>query len=208
MGDVERNLTLVVDTETTGLPPRVARAEVSARHSEAWNQCRLVQIAWIVFDEAGKELSRRCHIVRPSGFAIPEAAARIHGITDAVAAEQGVELAAVWDELTAVLPAIETVVAHNIAFDHSVIASELWRSERADMFAEWTDRIPFRYCTMLQGCRPGEKWPRLAELHDRLFADSPIDPESLHRADADADVCAKIYWKMREPVTRPLQTTD
>lgn len=196
---VDRTLTLVIDTETTGLPPRLGRTEVSPRNSNAWARCRLVQVAWLLFDsENGAEVSRASHIINPAGeFTIPEQAARIHGITDAVAAAEGVHLSEICAKLENILPRVETIVAHNMAFDHAVVASELWRAKQHSLHDQWVNQIPFRYCTMLQGCRRGEKWPRLYELYQRVLG-KVLDPATLHRADADAAACAEIYWKMIE----------
>ena len=67
---------LFFDTETTGLPKRY-----NAPMDDLDNWPRLVQVAWILFDEEGKEIVSNSYIVRPEGFIIPKESSLIHGIT-------------------------------------------------------------------------------------------------------------------------------
>lgn len=70
---------LFFDTETTGLSHR---------------NDHVVQIAWVLTDAAGNIKVEECHVIRPNGYSIPPAAARIHGITTAKACEIGQDRAA------------------------------------------------------------------------------------------------------------------
>ncbi|HQN80738.1 MAG TPA: hypothetical protein PLB64_06750, partial [Kiritimatiellia bacterium] len=58
-----------------------------------------VQLAWLLCDEAGNELASASRIIRPQGYTIPPAAARIHGITTERALAEGVVLADALDEV-------------------------------------------------------------------------------------------------------------
>jgi len=60
-----------------------------------------------------------------------------------------------------------------------------------------------RYCTMKNGTdicaikvdgRVSKKWPRLSELHQKLFDEVPI---GLHNSLVDVMACLKCYLKMR-----------
>ena len=56
---------------------------------ELENWPRLVQIAWLLCDEDGKELKRGNKIIYPVDFDIPEEASDIHGITLEKARDSG-----------------------------------------------------------------------------------------------------------------------
>ena len=58
---------LFFDTETTGLP-KLWQAPVT----DTDNWPRLVQIAWVLSDTAGKELAKQESIIKPEDFLIPE----------------------------------------------------------------------------------------------------------------------------------------
>ena len=75
---------LFFDTETTGLPKRW-----NAPVTDLENWPRLVQLAWIMYDDRGNMLESRDVIVKPEGFTIPPEASRVHGITTLVAREKG-----------------------------------------------------------------------------------------------------------------------
>lgn len=56
---------LFFDTETTGLPKRW-----NAPVTDLENWPRLVQLAWIMYDDRGNMLESRDVIVKPEGFTI------------------------------------------------------------------------------------------------------------------------------------------
>lgn len=182
--------TLVFDTETTGLPPRTK----SYTESTAWESCRIVQIAWSIF--RGSELEHKfCAIIKPDGFTIPPFVSKIHGITDAIAYEQGVSIHDVFAELQQDLADVSTVVAHNMKFDDNVLLSELHRYGKDDMVTEWQQKS--KVCTMLMGCKhmQTKKWPKLIELYKHL-SDNAAHDGLLHRADTDVALCAYCFFKM------------
>ena len=63
---------LFFDTETTGLPKRW-----NAPVTDLENWPRLVQLAWIMYDDRGNMLESRDVIVKPEGFTIPPEASRV-----------------------------------------------------------------------------------------------------------------------------------
>jgi DNA polymerase III epsilon subunit-like protein len=67
---------LFLDTETTGVTP----------------QDRIVSICWSLYNARGREVATEHHIIFPEGFTIPADAARIHGITTAIARKRGIPL--------------------------------------------------------------------------------------------------------------------
>ena len=147
------------DTETTGVNK---------------SSDRVVQLAWLISTESGKELSRKNFLIKPSGFIIPSAAEKIHGISTDVASRFGVSLRKALLDFSHDVNKCNVVVAHNISFDLGMLRPEFdrenikWRLDEKLMIC--TMRASTNWCRLakLDG-RPGYKWPKLDELHYRLF---------------------------------------
>ena len=145
---------LIFDTETTGLPKNW---KAPVQRLDNWP--RLVQLAWILYDEQGKDQLKHSRIIKPEGFTIPHDAARVHGITTARALREGEPLVEVLQEFCGVVNRDNlTLVAHNIAFDEKIIGAELLRMNLASKFFE----LP-KICTMkssIDFCNlPNKKYP-------------------------------------------------
>ncbi len=69
-------MNLFFDTETTGLP-RNWKAPVT----DTKNWPRMVQLAYLLFDDAGNQIDGGDYIIKPVGFTIPDDAARVHRIS-------------------------------------------------------------------------------------------------------------------------------
>ncbi len=183
---------LFFDTETTGLP-----SNWQAPVTDLANWPRLVQVAWILFDESGNEIERGDHIIKPIGFSIPLDASNIHGITTEKANSDGVNLRYVLDEFDNQLEKAAYLVAHNIAFDEKIMGSEFLRNNMLNSIP-----LKRKICTMLSTTDYvgipgyyGNKWPKLSELHNKLFG---FDFDEAHNAAADINATAKCFWKARE----------
>jgi len=183
---------LFFDTETTGLP-RNYKAPVSDLN----NWPRLVQIAWLVTDIEGNELGGKNYIVKPNGFSIPKEASRVHGITTEIALKKGEEIAPVLESFLDDLEEASVAIAHNITFDEKIAGSELLRSGYPNLLDSKR-----RFCTMRSSTSfcaipgyYGNKWPKLQELHVKLFGE---DFDGAHDALADVKACARCFFKLRE----------
>jgi DNA polymerase III epsilon subunit-like protein len=181
---------LFFDTETTGLPQNY-----KAPVTDLDNWPRLVQLAWLVYDSEGKKISSREMVIKPEGFSIPEESSKVHGISTEDAIERGVSLKSALDEFAKVIKDSQIVVAHNVSFDEKIIGAEFLRKKvEHDLFEtirvctkeEATDycQIPGYY---------GYKWPRLSELHIKLFGK---DFEDAHDALVDVEACAKCFFEL------------
>ena len=182
---------LFFDTETTGLPRSFIAPE-----SDFDNWPRLVQIAWILCDEKGGEVSRKSLIIKPEGFTIPEDAVRIHKITTEMALDKGIPLAEALSEFNQATLKADVLIAHNIAFDQRIIGAEFLRK---DIPSGITRLKPF--CTMLNStefCKlpsyRGWKPPRLYELHMKLFSKGF---ERAHDALADTEACMRCFFELK-----------
>ena len=184
---------LFFDTETTGLPK-----DYKAPSSDLDNwSCRLVQLSWIMKDEKQNLLSQGDFIIKPEGFEIPAASSDVHGITTEIAKEKGLDLKkAVYYFLGACRMA-DLIIGHNVNYDMHVVGAELIRTWGKDFI----EKLPTAD-TMLASidlCKiPGKygyKYPKLMELHNKLFG---CDFEDAHNSFADISATEKCFWEMRK----------
>ena len=185
---------LFFDTETTGLPK-----SWKAPLSDLGNWPNIVQIAWALFDEDGAQLALYDHIIKPEGFVIPESATAIHGISTERALKEGRPVAEVLREFSEAVRGAACLVAHNMDFDEKMVRVELLRQEMPDVLQP----VPVhqKICTMKNStgyCKIpgpyGNKWPKLSELHIKLF---DVDFEDQHNAASDVLCCAKCFFELR-----------
>ena len=188
-----------LDTETTGVPTSRSAMPASVRQ---WS--RLVQIAWAAYDGPGSCLAVEAHLVYPTDFAIPAATTRIHGISTARAKSEGMALGWVMDRfLRAMREHGRILVGHNVGFDRNVIAAEMYRLGYSKATVEMEFCATRHLCLMTTTatyCRlPGRfgkaKYPTLAELHRKLFGDTP---RLCHTAPADVETSARCFFRLRE----------
>jgi DNA polymerase III subunit epsilon len=183
---------LFFDTETTGLPKNWKRP-----HTDTDNWPRMVQIAWLLFDLKGKQLDSKNYIIKPDGYTIPKEVSMIHGITTSRAENEGHDLIQVLTEFSEYINESEYMVAHNMSFDEKIAGAEFVRKNVPNKLF-----VKKRFCTMLSStdiCKiPGPygyKWPKLAELHYKLFRE---DFDDAHDASVDISITAKCFWEMKK----------
>lgn len=167
---------LFFDVETTGLPPKGAKWETDFAQFPD-----IVQISWSIGD------IEKDFIIKPEGWDIPAEAAEIHGITTEIALEKGTPFAIVIDEFLTDAEKAPLICAHNIYFDTSMIKSNVlhycgkqYYDEMCERQLDKSKRIDTMYKTikfvgaLYPNGRPG-KFPKLEELHDKLFPGETFD---------------------------------
>lgn len=182
---------LFFDTETTGLPKNW-----KAPVSDLNNWPRLVQLAYIIYDQNGNKISEGDHTIKPDGFIIPKESSNIHGITQEIAMEKGIALAGVLHEFQKLIEESELLIAHNMSFDEKIMGAEYLRLKGKDPIAPKK-----KICTMqrttdfcaIQGPY-GYKWPKLSELHIKLFN---ADFQEAHNAAVDIQATARCFWELK-----------
>lgn len=181
---------LFFDTETTGLPKNW-----KAPVTDLNNWPRMVQLAYIFQDRNGNVISQGDYIIKPSGFSIPTNSSAIHGITNDIAMREGKELAIVLEQFNTLLDKAEYLVAHNISFDEKIVGAEFLR-------VNMQNSIPLKrkICTMVSSTNfcaingpYGYKWPKLSELHYKLFN---TYFEEAHNARIDIQATSKCFWEL------------
>ena len=181
---------LFFDTETAGLP-KVWNAPLT----ELNNWPRMVQLAWLLYDENQNLISEANYIIKPEGFTISADAFNVHGISTEKALESGVHLEAVLHEFSELIHKSQIIIAHNVDFDSKIVGAEFLRSEIESALLDKP-----RFCTMKTTkklCQiPGPygyKWPKLSELHYYLLKKNI---EDAHDASVDVKACAKCFFEL------------
>ena len=242
--DRTRTLDLVFDVETTGLLPskmsniegtknREVRELSRKKHDETKYPITyknvadsleslpyITQISWVLIDAQQHNIieSYNEYIRLPVGVVVPEIVTQITGITAETCARRGVNVV---DAMAAFAQAFfrsSTVVAHNFAFDRTMICAEVER-HRSELYR----RVPYiscmfhpdsdstlgvhQYDTMFRtmkicqiyrekknGGAISLKPPKLVELYRTLFHETP---SNLHNSMVDVLVCARCFLKVR-----------
>lgn len=182
---------LFFDTETTGLP-RNWKAPVTDLN----NWPRMVQLAYLFYDRNARKISEGDFIIKPEGFTIPADASRVHGISTERAVREGQHLTSVLQQFQSLISQAEILVAHNMSFDEKIVGAEFLRKGMQNSIP-----LKKKICTMerttnfcaLDGPY-GYKWPKLSELHFKLFR---TGFDEAHNAAVDINVTAKCFWELK-----------
>lgn len=181
---------LFFDTETTGLPQNY-----NAPIEDLNNWPRLVQLAWSIYDKSGEKIDSSSFIIKPEGFEIPEQASSVHGITTERALKEGQKLENILQEFSQAISQAKIIVAHNMSFDEKIIGAEFLRTgvnhELFETIRVCTKEEATDYCQIPGNY--GYKWPRLSELHIKLFGE---DFEGAHDALTDVEACARCFFEL------------
>jgi DNA polymerase-3 subunit epsilon len=182
---------LFFDTETTGLPKNW-----KAPVTDLNNWPRLVQLAFLYYDRNGNKISGGDFIIKPDGFSIPVDASQFHGITTERAIREGKPLNSVLQQFKSMIDQAEVLVAHNMSFDEKIVGAEFLR-------LGIQNPVPAKrkICTMESSTEfcaisgpYGYKWPKLSELHYKLFR---TGFEEAHNAAVDITATAKCFWELK-----------
>ncbi len=184
---------LIFDTETTGLPKRW---DAPITDTDNWPRC--VQIAWQLHDGLGNLIEHQDMLVRPDGFNVPYEAEQIHGISTALAEQEGVALNQVLELFNEALSKAKFVVGQNVDFDINIMGCEFHR-----MYSETrlTSLPVLDTCTektaelcKIPGGRGGKfKLPTLTELHQFLFREPFAEA---HNATADVEATTRCFLEL------------
>jgi len=176
---------LVFDVETTG---------VKASDN-------IVQLAAILSDDQGKELDRMNCIIAPTDFVISKQNSQIHGITQQIAQDKGMERITVLLLFLELVTRADVLVAHNLKFDFRFVCGAL---EKLDLLDREAARKLLRMesvCTMkttthFTGIPQGKgyKWPKLNELYSKLFG---TGFEGAHNAIVDVEATLKCFFELK-----------
>jgi len=203
---------LIFDTETTGLPKS---RSINPDSLHLWPH--IVQFSYIIYDVTDNDICViEDNIIRVADdVEISQESAAIHGITNEISKSGGVDLNQVLSGFFGALKNVDMLVGHNISFDINVVVVELLRiiynqsnTVPADELLSYKTYLHMLnnyqniHCTMqnsIDMCaikvmgkngREYNKFPKLSELHQKLF-DSV--PNNLHNSLNDILITLRCY---------------
>ena len=200
--------TLFFDTETNGLPKSW---NASPYKTDNWPV--ILTLAWQLWDLTGDDsitfVSKGDYLISPPPSVVWDAEAQtIHGIARDHAVAHGRPAAEVLPEFVALVRSVDLIVAHNMAFDKTVLICEMIRLNPT-LRMDWWPR--FEYCTC-EGTKalcalppaPGKKPPRpsdpykkpkLVELYRYLFPGAPAE-FPFHSAAGDTECLTQCFLEL------------
>ena len=187
---------LFFDTETTGLP-----RNWNSPITDTSNWPRLVQLAYCLHEPDGTLVEAEDFIIKPDGYIIPAEVSKIHGITHERALSEGKELQTVLSTFHNLLLKASLLVAHNMDFDEKILGCEFYRLTKKNPLASkqkfCTMKSPdvINYCAIPPVRYGSYKWPKLLELHVKLFGS---DFEEAHNARVDILATSKCFFELKD----------
>jgi DNA polymerase III epsilon subunit-like protein len=210
---------LVFDTETSGLPKAKA---ISENTLNLWPH--ILQFSYVIYDTVLNDIIEiNDNIVKVSeDVFIAEDSIKVHGITNEYSDENGIPIDDIFNDFFYHLLNVDLLVGHNVSFDINMVRVELCRmiyqnmakkdskSENILNLCKYNLNLLVNsknICCTLQDSielckieaidkygRPYFKYPKLAELHQKLFE---TVPNNLHNSLNDILVTLRCYVKMK-----------
>ena len=208
---------LVFDTETTGLPKTKF---ISPSTLDQWPY--IVQFSFIIYDSSLNDIveSKDDIIKLPENVLIPEESTKIHNITNELSQKSGLQINKILNVFFDHLRNVDRLVGHNIEFDLNMIKVEISRiinenqvtSEQLKSYKynlhflnnykniSCTLKDSIKFCNIQvinKSGKPYLKYPKLIELHDKLFNETP---KNLHNSFNDILVTLRCFMKLKHNI--------
>jgi len=208
---------LVFDTETTGLPKTKF---ISPSTLEEWPY--IVQFSFIIYDSSLNDIveSKDYLIKLPENVSIPEESTKIHNITNELSQKSGLQINKILDEFFYYLREVDRLIGHNVEFDLNMVKVEMLRiinkspvtREKLKLYKNnlhflnnyenisCTLKDSIEFCNIQVISKTGKtylKYPRLIELHEKLFNKLP---KNLHNSFNDILVTLRCFMKLKHDI--------
>ena len=208
---------LVFDTETTGLPKTKF---ISPSTLDQWPY--IVQFSFIIYDSSLNDIveSKDYIIKLPENVLIPEESTKIHNITNELSQKSGLQINEILNVFFDHLRNVDRLVGHNIEFDLNMIKVEISRiinenqvtSEQLKSYKynlhflnnykniSCTLKDSIKFCNIQvinKSGKPYLKYPKLIELHNKLFNETP---NNLHNSFNDILVTLRCFMKLKHGI--------
>ena len=208
---------LVFDTETTGLPKTKF---ISPSTLDQWPY--IVQFSFIIYDSSLNDIveSKDDIIKLPENVLIPEESTKIHNITNELSQKSGLQINKILNVFFDHLRNVDRLVGHNIEFDLNMIKVEISRiinenqvtSEQLKSYKynlhflnkykniSCTLKDSIKFCNIQvinKSGKPYLKYPKLIELHNKLFNETP---KNLHNSFNDILVTLRCFMKLKHNI--------
>ena len=205
---------LTFDTETTGLPETKI---INPDTLDLWPH--IVQISFAVYDTLANNIVETGDYIIKVGenVSINEESIKFHKITKEISQTRGVPIEYALTEFSRQLQMADKLIGHNVSFDINVVKVELLRiiySEKmVSKVALRETKKQLHYltnyanvsCTLKDSIdlcdikavdkygKTYKKWPKLLELHQKLFEK---EPNNLHNSFNDILITLRCFIKM------------
>jgi DNA polymerase III epsilon subunit-like protein len=203
---------LTFDTETSGLPKTRI---ITSDNLELWPD--IMQLSYIIYDTELNDITLiKDEIIKiPEDVSVSEDSIKLHGITKEISQSKGIQIYDALNEFFSHLKKVNTVIGHNIEFDINMLRIELLRLiclNKENLPKKSISEMKYNlhyltsldniYCTMketVELCdiqiidkfgRSQAKWPKLSELHFKLFG---AIPNNLHNSLIDVLVTLRCF---------------
>jgi DNA polymerase III epsilon subunit-like protein len=180
-----------------------------------------VQFSYVIYDTDLNDIvdTYDSIIKLKNGFIIPEDSTKIHGITNEMSQEYGLQINNALNKFFVDLRNSDMLVGHNVSFDTNIVIIELLRLIYESNGYNTEDEImKFKYnlhflknyknicCTLkesIEFCnikavdkfgKEYLKFPKLMELHKKLFG---TEPQNLHNSFTDILVTLRCFMKLK-----------
>lgn len=175
------------DTETTGLPDW--KAQSGEKH-----QPHIVQLAAVQVDAETKKIIQSIDlIVKPDGWEIPQDTIDIHGITNEIALEVGIDERDVL-EIFLNLWRGSKRVAYNTTFDNRIIRIATKRYSDEETIDYWKNGD--YACAMITSKKAmGVKSVKLVDAYKHFTGE---ELEGAHSAMADTLACMQVFFAVED----------
>lgn len=176
---------LVFDIETTGFPKKHEFMYYHPSDIDKYENARIIEISYAIL-ENDKTITVKQYLIKTDK---PILNSSVHGITDDMC-KNGLNFNDFVNLWIIDLQKVDTLIAHNIQFDYSVILSELFRLNRTDVIDML--RKKKLYCTMINSMKylKSPKFPKLIDVYNHITGEQATQT---HRAQDDVNMCVKIY---------------
>lgn len=172
---------IVFDTETTGL--------VKNESLPLDKQPKIIEFGAIKVDSDLKEIDRIEFLVNP-GEKLEPIITKITGIKDSDLKDES-PFVEYYGALCNFFLGEDTMAAHNLPFDRSLLLFELQRIGKQYQFP-WPS---YHICTVERTTSITGKYMKLEALYQHYFKE---DPKQTHRAIEDVELLLKVMRKMKE----------
>lgn len=185
---------MVFDTETTGLPKNY-----KAPVTDVANWPRIIQLAWIIYDDSKNELKVRADLVKPDGWVVPKEKFWIeNNLTQERCETDGVPIELLLNEIIEDMVGVDILVSHNMSFDSKILGAEMVRKgmDTGKKITKLCTKVSStNYCKIPHKNGNGYKWPTLDELHRKLFNEGF---DGAHDALVDVRACGRCLFELMD----------
>lgn len=194
---------MFIDTETTGVP---------TNNYQNWDQCRLIQLGFVVKDKQFETVSEYCLTVQLDGTnGTTEESYQIHGISDE-SRLNATPSREVCETFMDIAERCDVLISHGNAFDFGVIFRECLLNDIDISRLVGKTVVNTKQSEHYRGFRENLQQTVLRinpnwQIHSKVLSnDNQTNNNHAHNALYDAYLCAELYRQSHHPLMgRPMQ---